>query len=180
MSLPPVTLIPGTPYAKSSGTQYTTTETSGGSVKKKSKLSPGVIWTIAIVLIVIIVLFVLFYSSRQQPEPVNVIFNPDMVILDDLVNLTFDGQCCIPNNSMTPTPRWVYDSATDFTYSLDPLDPDVACASLVGTEQSACINRLSDANGDPKYVAHRGIVLYYGFSPGQANSICSSFTPCSL
>ena len=118
--------------------------------------------------------------SNDERQTLELTFAEDILNLDNLVNLTFDGQCCIEQGATIPTARYVYSADTDFTYSTDALDPEIVCSSLSGPQQTQCLNTVSDENGDAKVIAHRGIELYYGFAPGQVSGVCTGFQACSL
>lgn len=146
----------------------------------ESKNAPRIIWIVAIIIVILIIVLAAFLILRQQSSVLELPYQEDTPLLDNLIDLTANGQCCIPANATTPTPRWIYLPSADFTYSINPLDPEIVCSNLTGLDNLACVRSLSDANGNVKIVANRGITPYYGFFPGQPSSVCSSFVGCPL
>lgn len=144
---------------------------------KRNDISPGMIWTIAVIIIVITIVVAIFLISSQGRDVVEIPFAEDIVVLDELIDLE-TSLCCLPPSAVTPTARWVYLPSNDTTFSLDETSPDVVCQNEMGSNYDACINLVTDENNNPTVLAHKGIELYYAFSPGQATSVCSSFVPC--
>jgi hypothetical protein len=92
--------------------------------------------------------------------------------------LDLDGECCFPVGGGVTTKEWIYSPSANFTFSTDKTKPAIVCQGLTGIDLNNCLSYVADADGQPKYTAHLGTTLYYAFSPGQATSICSSFTTC--
>ena len=173
-----VPLVQGVPYQESSLSKYE--KKLAAEDKKKFRIPTGLIWTIAIVVVLVIVIYAVYVILQQEREVIEIPYANDILNLDELIDITATGQCCIPPAVASFTPRWVYNAGTNFTYSIDSLDPEIVCGNLAGVDQTACLNKCSDENGDPKVVAHRGIIPYYCFAVGQPSTVCSSFTPCPL
>lgn len=161
---------------ESSKSRFSSTTTSGEGAK--TRVAPGLIWTITIIVLLLIVILTVWLLLQQKREVLEISSGDDILKLDELVNLTQDGLCCVPPAVATPTTRWIWLAATDTTYSNDSLPSSVVCNGLTGTNLEACENLVNDSNGDPKPVAHYGITPYYVFSFGQPSSVCNSFTTC--
>ena len=144
--------------------------------KKPLPVVPIVIATI--VIIVIIALLTLFFTRRIERGEVITTVDGDLVNLDALFDLRLDGQCCVQPSTTLPTKRYIYSPSKNFSYSTDITNPDVVCQGLGGTQLQECLNMVSDENGDPKPIAHRDVTVYYGFSNGNAGSVCSSYATC--
>ena len=117
-----VPLVPGTPYQESSRFKF---EQQQAEKQRGFRLAPGAIWAIAIVIVVIAAIITIYLILQQEREVLEVPYADEILNLDGLIDLTDDGECCVPPAVATPTTRWVYLPSTDFTYSSDPLDPEI-------------------------------------------------------
>jgi hypothetical protein len=148
-----------------------------GTKPKKSRLTARNIWIWTIIILIIIVIVSLLLIFTQQPEDVEIQADPEILNLDELFDLSVDGQCCIPA-SMIPNERWIYSPSDDFTYTLDIVNPNVVCQNELGSNLQACLAKVSNEDGTAKIIGHKGITYYYGFSPGQAINQCISYGAC--
>lgn len=151
----------------------------GSGYDKKLPVSTPVLILITLAIIIGIIIFTVIQINKVNPPPIQLPVDTDVLDLSKLVDLNLDGQCCIPPAQLTTNPRWVYSPSNNFTYSTDKTLPDIVCQGLTSTDLTSCLNYVSDSNGDPKILAHKGITLYYPFTHGQAGTgICTAYTTC--
>lgn len=151
----------------------------GSAYDRKLPVSTPVLLLITLGIIIGIIIFTIIQINKIQPEAVQLPVDTDLYDLSKLVDLEPDGVCCTPPQQLNPTPRWVYSPSNNFTYSTDVTEPAVICQGLTATDLTTCLNYVSDSKGKAKILAHKGITLYYAFSPGQAGSgICASYSTC--
>jgi hypothetical protein len=151
----------------------------GSAYDRKLPFSTPTLIVITLIIVVAIIIFTLNRISKVNPPAIQLPVDTDVLDLSKLVNLSTEGQCCIPPLQLNANPRWIYSPANNFTYSTDKSAPDIVCQGLTASNLTSCLNYVSDAEGNPKILAHRGITLYYPFTNGQAGSgICGSYTTC--
>ena len=151
----------------------------GSAYDRKLPFSTPVLIMITLVIIIIIVIFTFYQISKVDPPAIQLPVDTDVLDLSKLVDLNVDGQCCIPPLEINPNPRWVYSPSNNFTYSTDKTSPDIVCQGLTAANLTSCLNYVSDAEGKPKILAHKGVTLYYAFTNGTAGTgICIAYTTC--
>lgn len=150
-----------------------------GEISEPKFLIPPLI---LIIITVGIIAYIIYFTFRKiqniNPPDVEITVDPDILNFANLVNLDDDGECCIQPGQTISTARWIYSPSQNFTYSTDKTDPAIVCQGLTDTNLETCLNKVSDENGDPKIIAHKGITPYYGFSDGNAGSVCASYGAC--
>tara|TARA_R110001632_G_scaffold148910_4_gene266160 strand:- start:1717 stop:2289 length:573 start_codon:yes stop_codon:yes gene_type:complete len=148
--------------------------------KEKPKFPiPTLLLIIGTLIIIAIIVWFTYTKIRAiNPDDLETIIDPDIVNLDAIFNLDSDGQCCVQPGQTNSTNRWIYSPSQNFTYSTDVTDPAIVCQGLTGTNLETCLNKITDDNGDSKVIAHKGIIGYYGFSNGDAGSVCESYSTC--
>lgn len=114
----------------------------------------------------------------MKREIVNLSSGDDLLDLSTLVNLKTDGTCCIPPSATISTQEIIYSPSNNFSYTTTKIAPAIVCQGLTGLTLNTCLAYVSDANGEPKILAHYGVKQYYGFSPGNAGGACASYGPC--
>lgn len=134
-----------------------------------------IITLIIIIVIAVVTIILIRMLNRDQLEQQ---FEPEIIDLDALVDLKVDGQCCVTNANPIPNPTWIYSPSQDFSYSTNKTQPAIVCQSLVGQALTDCLANVSNPDGTPKVIAHRGIVSYYGFASGQPGAVCASLAAC--
>ena len=154
----------------------TTTKT-----KKPFQLSPATIWITAaiIIIIIIIIAVVLSVNASSEKETINNPVESQIINLDNLINLDPKGLCCKPPSQNNTSLRYIFDPDSKYTYSFVSTDPKVVCQSFAGQENNTCLAFVSNSDGSSKPLAHKGIVIYYAFAPGQASSVCESYISCT-
>lgn len=154
-----------------------TLEISTGRKKKKSKWSPKLVWIITAVIIALIIILGLVVIFTFQQEVLEVEVGTDVVNLDLLIDAE-NALCCLEPASINPTERWLYESSSNYTISLDQTDCSNVCTGLIGSNLTQCETFCQGPDGLPKPVAHKGIAVYYAFAPGNVVNVCQSFVPC--
>ena len=150
---------------------------STGQKKKKGLWSPKIVWTVTIIIIVLILLIGIIFLVTFEQETIEIGTQADVLNLDLLTNAE-DALCCLEPASIIPTKRWLYEPSIDFTISLDKTDCSNVCTGLEGSNLTECENVCQGSDGEPKAIAHKGVAIYYAFSPGNMVNICQSFENC--
>jgi hypothetical protein len=140
--------------------------------------SPVTVILATLIILTIIVILTIYIVRRMKRETITLTSGEDLLDLSTLVNLRTDGQCCLPPSAVTTTQEWIYSPSNDFTYSSTKTEPAIVCQGLTGLDLNTCLSYVSDANGDPKILAHYGVKPYYAFSPGTAGGVCASYGTC--
>lgn len=162
--------------SKNPPTTPTTSTVINTTSQKENRLKSGPIWIITIIIVLIIVIVTIFFILQLTPKTLIVPNSPNNKIynLNTLLDLAPNGQCCFLNSSsITSTTSYIYDPVGDNTYSTNPSNPLQVCSSLSGQAFTDCVNSISNSDGTQKPTAHRGIILYYLYTPGAANGTCT-------
>lgn len=149
-----------------------------GDAWERPGASPLVVIVVTLILIAAIVLITIFVIRRMKREVVELTSGEELLDLGSLVNLKQDGVCCLPPSAVSTTKEWIYSPSNDFTYSSTKTEPAIVCQGLTGLDLNNCLSYVSDDNGDPKVIAHYGVIPYYGFSNGTAGGVCVSYGIC--
>ena len=135
-----------------------------------------IIVTIIIIVVIAVVTFILVI--RMSPEAVEKVYEPEIIDLDALIDLKVDGQCCVTNGNPIPSTTWIYSPSHNFSYSTNKTSSSIVCQGLVGQALTDCLAMVSNPDGTPKIIAHRGITSYYGFSSGLPGAVCTGLAGC--
>ncbi len=146
--------------------------------KNRFPVSTTTIVIATVIIVAVIIGLTFWFVTRIEAEVTESTVDPDTLNLSTLVDLDVDGECCVEPSQVIGNPRWIFSPSNNFTYSFDQTDPLVVCQGLGVLETETCINFVTDDNGDPKILAHKGIISYFAFSVGDAGAICDSYTPC--
>lgn len=154
-------------------------DSSGGYMEDvestKPILSSRIIWFFAILVCLVMIGILIWLLLDIKQETFEFEVDEETVNLDSLEDLE-NAQCCISNAGIE-NERYLYLPSTGYTYTVDEIDPQVACANATGIAYSQCFNLASDSNDEPKPAGHKGTVPYYIFNVGQTG-ICQSFSVC--
>jgi hypothetical protein len=148
--------------------------------KKRKPIPTWVVILVTIIIILLIIIYAAYLSSKalQAQSTLVVQAFPDLIVLDDLLDLQPSGTCCNLVNNGGLTSQFVYDSTTGYTYSTTATTTINVCAGLTGTPLSNCVSYVNGTGSTPQILAHYGIKTYYAFSVGTPGNVCSSFSAC--
>lgn len=139
-------------------------------------IKPGNLFLIFLVLIIIVVIILLIALALSRTF-ITYTTNTAIINLDNLKDLNdISVQCCVFPGDTAPNEQYVYDGATNITYSRQiPFSIDTVCNTFANP--ASCRATNTDASGNIIPVATFHAMPYYTFEQGLFVG-CASTTLC--